>query len=341
MKNIKALIDTAESVTVFIDNRSHTVRKTESNYPAVANAIALDNEQALRVALGTATAVVAYSQGRVEIVDEEVLLDGQPLHNAIARKILELMKGGKKFEYLTNFLERVSLNPSEVAREELYLFLEHGNIPITPDGYFLAYRKVDDNYMSYHANPDGTHNRNKVGDVCTYDRELVDPVRNNTCSTGLHFCSFSYLRSYYGGAGRVMIVRIDPADVVTIPSDYSNSKGRCCKYTVVAEHVEKESSDRFVGVPIVNSDASEHTEFDADFSYVLPEPKKRMTTFQKRIDAYIRKKFDKGQRPTLRQVQSIFSPKTPDLKGLKRSIQTLGYTVIDDAKFSASVVTVT
>ena len=33
-----------------------------------------------------------------------------------------------------------------------------------------------------------------------------------------------------------MIVKIDPADVVSIPVDYNNSKGRCCKYEVIAEH---------------------------------------------------------------------------------------------------------
>ena len=32
-----------------------------------------------------------------------------------------------------------------------------------------------------------------------------------------------------------MAVKIDPADVVSIPTDYNNAKGRCCKYTVMSE----------------------------------------------------------------------------------------------------------
>jgi len=32
-----------------------------------------------------------------------------------------------------------------------------------------------------------------------------------------------------------VIVKIDPADVVSIPSDYNNQKGRCCKYMVIRE----------------------------------------------------------------------------------------------------------
>jgi hypothetical protein len=32
-----------------------------------------------------------------------------------------------------------------------------------------------------------------------------------------------------------MILKISPADVVSIPTDYNNSKGRTCKYEVIGE----------------------------------------------------------------------------------------------------------
>ena len=35
-----------------------------------------------------------------------------------------------------------------------------------------------------------------------------------------------------------MIVKINPADVVAIPSDYNNTKGRTCRYEVVSEYKE-------------------------------------------------------------------------------------------------------
>ncbi|KKL77279.1 hypothetical protein LCGC14_2036440, partial [marine sediment metagenome] len=38
-----------------------------------------------------------------------------------------------------------------------------------------------------------------------------------------------------GGGGRTVIVEINPRDVVAIPVDYGNAKGRCCRYTVVGE----------------------------------------------------------------------------------------------------------
>jgi len=36
--------------------------------------------------------------------------------------------------------------------------------------------------------------------------------------------------------GKTMIVKINPRDVVAIPSDYNNAKGRTCRYEVVAEY---------------------------------------------------------------------------------------------------------
>lgn len=35
-----------------------------------------------------------------------------------------------------------------------------------------------------------------------------------------------------------MILKINPADVVAIPSDYNNTKGRTWKYEVVGEYLE-------------------------------------------------------------------------------------------------------
>ena len=66
-------------------------------------------------------------------------------------------------------------------------------------------------------------------------RHKVDDRSENTCSHGLHFCSQSYLPHYAGGTGRILLLKIDPADVVSIPTDYNNAKGRACKYWVEAD----------------------------------------------------------------------------------------------------------
>jgi hypothetical protein len=52
----------------------------------------------------------------------------------------------------------------------------------------------------------------------------------------------SYL-GHFGGE-RTVIVKINPADVVSIPSDYNDAKGRACRYEVIGE-LNVEASDAF------------------------------------------------------------------------------------------------
>jgi hypothetical protein len=107
--------------------------------------------------------------------------------------------------------------------------LEKNNLPITPDGYFLAYKKVRANYLDVHS---GTMD-NSPGRVVEMPRNKVDDNQNNTCSHGLHFCSEGYLKHF--GGERTVIVKINPADVVSIPNDYNQTKGRACRYEVIGE----------------------------------------------------------------------------------------------------------
>jgi hypothetical protein len=109
-------------------------------------------------------------------------------------------------------------------------------LPITPDGSFLAYKKIRQDYTDCHT---GKMN-NSVGQVVEMERNKVDDDQNQTCSTGLHFCSRDYL-NHFGGE-RIVIVKINPRDVVSIPNDYNDSKGRACRYEVVDE-IDKDKAD--------------------------------------------------------------------------------------------------
>lgn len=228
-------------LTVIVDGVSYIVEKTAKNFDKVFALAKAGKWDEIVTALNVVASVTNFSKGEVQILGDKVVYNGEELHSYMAQKLLEVFRSGEDYEPFRKFVGRVLANPSRTSREELYLFLEKSNLPITPDGCFLAYRKVDKNYLSIHANPDGSRNSNKVGDVVTMDRREVDDNRNRTCSVGLHFASFSYMGSYGSSSNedRIVIVKIDPADVVSIPSDYDNAKGRCCKYEVVAEHTQK------------------------------------------------------------------------------------------------------
>jgi hypothetical protein len=140
-------------------------------------------------------------------------------------------------------MENLMKNPSKRSVDQVYGFLEKNNLPITEDGCFLAFKKVRRDYLDIHS---GTID-NSIGQVVEMDRNLVDDNPDSHCSSGLHFCSESYLGSFGGGSDPVMILKIDPADVVSIPTDYNGAKGRCCKYEVIAQ-VNGQPKDAFATV---------------------------------------------------------------------------------------------
>lgn len=143
-----------------------------------------------------------------------------------------MLREGFNVNPFVKFMENLMLNPSKRAVDELYGFLEACNLPITPDGHFLAYKRVRNDYRDIYT---GTMD-NSVGNVLEMQRNAVDEDKDRTCSAGLHFCSKTYLPHFgCGGGSRVVVVKINPRDVVAIPSDYNNAKGRTCRYEVVDE----------------------------------------------------------------------------------------------------------
>ena len=144
------------------------------------------------------------------------------------------MKQGLPFQPLVQFLDNLMQNPSMQSQKELYDFLEHENLAITSDGYFLAYKAVRGDYMDKYAGKF----RNQVGDVCEMTRAKVDDNRSRGCSQGLHAGALNYVASYgsIDAGDKIVIVKINPKDVVSIPSDSNCEKLRTCRYEVVAEY---------------------------------------------------------------------------------------------------------
>lgn len=180
--------------------------------------------------------VQSYFDGsEVEINDGAINYHGQIIHNTLTKRIISFMREGLPHEPLLNLFKNLMANPSKRAVDELYDFLEVGELPITEDGHFLAFKNVRSDYKDIHS---GTFD-NSVGKVCEMPRNGVDEDKDRTCSAGLHFCSIQYLPSFRDSdGGKTMIVKINPRDVVAIPSDYNNTKGRTCRYEVVAEYKE-------------------------------------------------------------------------------------------------------
>ena len=226
------------NIVVVIGNKSHTVSKTHITYNKVLEAIKAGDWDSLPDIIEPKKVVLNFGQGNVSIQGETLFWKGKELHTGLSVRMIQMLQDGFPVEPMVNFMENLYQNPSHRAVTELYGFLEKNNLPITPDGHFLAYKKVRDNFLDVHS---GTMD-NSVGQVVEMERHEVNDNKDQTCSTGLHFCGMSYLNSF--GGDRTVIVKVNPRDVVSIPSDYNEAKGRACRYEVIGE-LGVEAGDAF------------------------------------------------------------------------------------------------
>lgn len=152
-----------------------------------------------------------------------------PVDPALSKRVLWMVEEGIDPNPVLRFYRNLERNPSFKSRRDLLRFLDSNRLPLTADGFFMAYKRVTEDFKDLHT---GTLD-NSVGRFVSMDRSEVDDDSNNTCSAGLHVCSLSYLKSFSGA--RLIAVKVNPADVVSVPKDYDNSKMRVCKYEVTEE----------------------------------------------------------------------------------------------------------
>jgi len=222
------------NLTLILNNKAHQILPDHLNYKLIMEKLSSATEQELVELVDIEKAVASFSDGAVEVKNGKVFYEGEEVHGAISKRILEFMSKGLPFEPLVNFLNNLMENPSMQSQKELYDFLEHQYLPVTEDGHFLAYKAVRSDYMDKYAGKF----RNKVGDVCHMTRAKVDDNRGVGCSQGLHAGALNYVAGYgsLDAGDKIVIVKINPKDVVSVPSDCNCEKLRTCRYEVVGEY---------------------------------------------------------------------------------------------------------
>ena len=235
-KNQVPYVWTQGGVAMCLKGRPYNFAKEDPLFPDLISALREGKSEDELLAIVDAPAAsfkaVAKITADVTIQDGVVYFKGEPLHSTLADRMVRMLDEGFDLVPMANFLSNLMSNPSRTAVMELYSFLEKGSMPITPDGCFMAYKAVRADYKDIHS---GTMD-NSIGAVCEMPRNQVDDNRERTCSYGLHFCSFEYLPHFAHANGHVVLVKINPRDVVSIPADYNDTKGRCARYEVVGEY---------------------------------------------------------------------------------------------------------
>ncbi len=237
--NVASLISNSGIITVVIDGKVNTIQLDHPNYEAVKDCVKRNDYGKIAALIDMSSKIEKKCDNSdIKIESGVVSYRGTMIDNSLTKRIVKMMEEGFNIDPMIAFLNNLMQNPSFRAINELYTFLEHSKLPITEDGYFLAYKRVDNDYLDYHSHSV----RYRIGDKPFMIRGLVDDDKNQTCSRGLHFCSLGYLANFMANQGHIMIVKINPKDVVSIPIDYNNTKGRCCEMEVIAEYEGQDPS---------------------------------------------------------------------------------------------------
>jgi hypothetical protein len=231
---------TPNSVSIFIDNDMFSIGTAHKLWDKITAAIRAQDWDRLPDLIDQAKGIKKYVAPVDGLAFEngEIFFNGQPLGGFAVDFIKRLNADGYDTTPFVRYLSRLMQNPDARNREHQFEWLIRGQMPITPEGKILAFKKVRHDYKDIHS---GTMD-NSIGRIVSMDREECDADYDITCSTGLHFCSREYLpefRSSYSsrlnGDDRILILELDPADIVAFPRDYNVAKGRACKYTVIGE----------------------------------------------------------------------------------------------------------
>lgn len=234
METIPSIYVPGKSLNVFFQGKSHTIYATDAKFESAVEEYKNQNWDALHNILNPAQVFLnlyaKYEQ--IEVKDGNVYVSGEPISNLVASRILDFLAEGVDCVPVFKFITKLNLNPSSRAVNELYTFLEHKFLPVTDNGNFLAYKALRSDFTDVHS---GKFDNN-VGNVLEMPRNKVDDNKEAGCSYGFHAGTLEYARGFRPFNGKLVVVEINPADVVSIPTDCECQKLRTCKYMVHSEY---------------------------------------------------------------------------------------------------------
>jgi predicted DNA-binding transcriptional regulator YafY len=254
-KIFNSVSEGAGATVIFSDGTIQQISQDNANYGRVVNTLtstpvdAIDEEALLALIIPALTVGKSLNRlsERVAFDGTNVLFDGDVVNDAISDHILRIVKEGgsaDSYKALVAFMEKLYTNPSEESRNSLYDFIVRHNITIDHDGDFYAYKGVKADSGSIREGfgiVDGVSMNgslpNKPGSVLEIPRSKVNADNAVGCGTGLHAGTYNYASGW--AQGLLLLVKINPRDVVSVPSCSSFQKLRTCRYKVVSQTIHQ------------------------------------------------------------------------------------------------------
>jgi len=220
-------------IKVIADGKDYFVSASSPLYAKAFDAFKAKDWQSFIQAVDPAVKIMSLfaKYETVEVKDGLLYVDGDVVDSVVSERLIQMLSNDVDVLPVLKFVYRLRLNPSSRAVNELYTFLEHKCLPLTESGTFLAYKAVRPNYYDKHS---GKFD-NSVGNVLSMPRNKVDDDKLAGCSYGFHAGTLEYASNFACENDKIVLVEIDPADVVSIPVDCEFQKLRTCRYKVVGE----------------------------------------------------------------------------------------------------------
>lgn len=276
-------------ITVIHDDEVFMVPATDITYPQVRDYLVSQSgrdiervralfTQTKEVVLEATTDALAVVDGDASSSEEPYrVTHNDPVSDVVLGAAIRVSHEGGDPEAITAFLRRLEKNPSAASRSQLFAWLAAEGFTITPDGLIVGYKatQTDETSISFGHEPvtvsvpDGEpitlsgHIPYPVGAEVSMDRALVDDNRNSPCSVGLHVGTHAYA---VGFGKRIILVLVDPADVVSVPRDANDQKMRVCRLVVLSEHEGERIPQAVMTVP--NHEARKEYQSRAENQFV-------------------------------------------------------------------------
>lgn len=232
MHTVPFVISNSGTITLFLKEKSHSIDTSHPNYDKIKNALRIKEYKNLESLVDIPRTVAKYSNSKVTVENGVVKYQGEVVHNSVVNKILQFVTEGFDVSPLVKFLENLMQNPSKRSVDSLYEFLERHDLVIDEEGHFMAYKKVRSDWMDFYKGEID----NSVGNVVTMVRNKISDDVRVGCSYGLHVGSLNYAAfEYHANEGKLIVVRVNPKDVVSVPEDCNHQKMRVAEYKVMFE----------------------------------------------------------------------------------------------------------
>ena len=233
--------------TVVIGTKSYQFDHTHVEYDNLKACVMEGQQDEFLELIDTVSVIENWSEGNFEFKDGYLYYEDEQVASQPTERIVGLIKGGHDHKPMLAYLDRLYQNVSNRAVMESYDWCSHKGLPITPDGMLVGYKGVTvyqgedtvDKIGNIITEGDlvdkytGKSFRNNTMDSPSMNRRRVSDNCNEGCAAGLHVGTFEYASDWATNSGKVVLVKFDPSDIVSVPTDCNHQKMRVSGYTVI------------------------------------------------------------------------------------------------------------